>query len=276
MLIRTRISWCDFAGGDLNFIIRGANCPISVGCENCYVARDFKRWGKQIPPKSTFYPEKLERLRRAKFSENGQPFRRGIGSRPILFPVDYGDIFHRDVFDQVHPHALEIMCERDDADWVLLTKRPSMMRVAAGMIGGFPANLWAMVTAENQNWANVRIKSLLQVPAVVRGVSMEPMLGPISLEEALCTCGGDHRCECGHAHWCSASPHKDKDVPSIHWVIVGGESGPHRRPFKPQWGQSVLKECRRMGIAFFYKQEGFSRPGHNPYLDGVKYQEWPR
>jgi len=107
----------------------------------------------------------------------------------------------------------------------LLTKRPERL---AGMAAGlpFPDNLWVGVSVENQRWTS-RIDHLRRVPAAVRFLSCEPLLGPLTL-----------------------------DLGGISWVIVGGESGHGARPMKADWARGIREQCKDAEVAFFFKQWG--------------------
>jgi protein gp37 len=117
-------------------------------------------------------------------------------------------------------------------------------------------NVWAGVSVENQNYVS-RISDLQRVPALVRFLSVEPMLGPVALEPL--------------------------HLKNIHWVIVGGESGPGARPMDPSWARNVREACLSNGVAFFFKQWG----AHNSkgkrvgkkmagrYLDGRLWNQIP-
>ena len=93
----------------------------------------------------------------------------------------------------------------------------------------WPDNVWAMVTVENQDIAKKRIPYLLEIPAVIRGLSIEPMLGPVLIDE-----------------W----------IREIQWVIVGGESGSKSRPMHPNWVRVIRDSCLDSNVAFFFKQWG--------------------
>lgn len=116
-------------------------------------------------------------------------------------------------------------------------------------------NVWLGTSTENQKWADVRIPVLLQVPAAVRFISAEPLLGPIDLTRiAWKGGGGTHLDVVGGWHgepgvW--RAPAKRLD-----WVIVGGESGPKARPMHPTWARSLRDQCAGTGIAFHFKQWG--------------------
>ncbi len=91
------------------------------------------------------------------------------------------------------------------------------------------SNIWAMTSVENQDQAEKRIPTLIHVPAVIRGLSVEPLLGPVDLTPWL-----NH----------------------VQWVIVGGESGRDARPMHPYWVCDIRDQCLAAGVAFFFKQWG--------------------
>jgi len=149
-----------------------------------------------------------------------------------------------------------------------------------------PDNLWLGVTAENQRRADERIPLLLQCPAAVRFVSIEPMLGPINLKAAIYG---------KFAHWIDPA-----EMLKLHWVIVGGETGPGARPMHPDWARGVRDQCVAAGVPFFFKkhgaylhesQGGVSLPAHlwengtlsskvdgkhsSYLLDGKEWHQWP-
>jgi protein gp37 len=118
-------------------------------------------------------------------------------------------------------------------DWLLLTKRPENILRFAPWQNDWPANVWAMVSVEDQEQAEKRIPLLIKVPAKVRGLSVEPLIGAVHIEQ-----------------WLS----------DIQWVIVGGESGHHARPMQPEWVYSLRNQCQEQEVAFFFKQWGEWKP----------------
>jgi len=270
---RSGITYADFSGSDANFVI---GCtPVSEGCANCYARELIERYGRDFS-QVRIYPDKLKRLKTARFEERGIPFRRGPGSRPLIFPGDLGDLFHPDVPDGFIEEALLTMARRQDADWLILTKRPERMLDfshfynALGMACGWPPNLWPGVTVENSNtlW---RIEYLVQISASVRWLSIEPLLEPIDLSAWLrCPVCGQHewdwyKFQAGHLH-----------SSLIDWIIVGAESGPNRRPFDENWAHSIRDQCVAVNAPFFYKQGSHRFPGHNDTLDGRQWKQFPR
>ena len=138
-------------------------------------------------------------------------------------------------------------------DWLLLTKRASRIEDCLpgdwfeppyGFLSGY-SNVWLGVSIESQDYAP-RAQILNNIPAVVRFVSYEPALGPLSID----MCG-------------------------IDWVIYGGESGPNFRPHDIQWARDMMGQCKRRGIAFFYKQSHGPRAESGCKIDGVIVHELP-
>lgn len=250
-LRRSKISWCDYSSRDLNFII-GCS-PVSEGCDNCYAAAWAKRCGQDFS-EITIYWDKLRHLQIAKWEPGNLPYRRGPDSKPIMFPVDLGDLFHPAVPGTITMTALDTFAARKDADWVLLTKRPYRMLEATKQwlhlyeMEQLPPNIWCLVTAENQRRLDERVPILLQVEAQVRGVSIEPMLGPMNL----------------NLHGMD-----------LQWVIIGAESGPNRRPFEIAWAEDVYKQCQHASVPFFGKQALGLRPGIPLLIHGEEIKEFP-
>jgi protein gp37 len=104
-----------------------------------------------------------------------------------------------------------------------------------------PPNIWIGCTAENQEWADKRISHLLEIPAKVRFLSCEPLLGPLDLHQALLG---------------SLNETAYNALTHLHWVITGGESGGSARPSHPDWFRSLRDQCATAGVPFFFKQWG--------------------
>jgi protein gp37 len=135
-----------------------------------------------------------------------------------LFHEDIPLSFIRSVFDTI------VACPRHI--FQILTKRSNRLRELSPELP-WPENLWIGVTVEDRDYIH-RITELRSVPATVRFLSCEPLLGPID----------------------------DLTLAGIDWVIVGGESGPGARPMKKEWVEIILSQCRENGIPFFFKQWG--------------------
>jgi protein gp37 len=128
-----------------------------------------------------------------------------------------------------------LIAETPMLDWLLLTKRPDRAAALSPWQGAWPSNVWLGATVETQIWADRRIPALASVPARIRFLSCEPLLGPLNLSVWL----------------------KQK---SVHWVIAGGESGRRARPSNPDWFRSLRDQCVEARVAFHFKQWGAWAP----------------
>lgn len=199
-----------------------------------------------------------------------------------IFVNSMSDLFH----EAVHPgfiyQVFKVMAETPQHTYQVLTKRPENIMPAMRLygIGGatpqalsWPENVWIGTSVEDQAAADERIPHLLKVPARVRFLSCEPLLGPVDLtwlmrhkDERCPWCdsliGGEAgRCYCGEIH-----------EPLIHWVIAGGESGARARPMHPDWVRSLRDQCTEAGVSFFHKQNGEYVPyGH---IGSLQQQGW--
>jgi len=220
---------------------------VSPGCAHCYaetMAARFKRgsWGA--------HGERALRVD-ACLADLARFARRGIREgRPRR--VFLGSMC--DVFDQ-HPDLVEprkrlwdgLHALREGAHVLVLTKRAAEMATWARE-HGWPAACWAGVSVEDQRRADERIPHLLTVPARVRFISAEPLLGAVDITDL--ACGGNALAGC-EASWDGET----RNVrPPISWVIVGGESGPGARPMDLEWARSLRDQCQSAAAPFFMKQ----------------------
>jgi protein gp37 len=154
------------------------------------------------------------------------------------------DLFHEAVPDDFVKQIFEVMGEAKQHIFQVLTKRPERMLnwtrshfpttgAAKNGTRTWPAHVWLGVSVENQLYIS-RIKFLQQAPALVRFLSVEPLLGPVNLGGSL--------------------------LKGIHWVIVGGESGPRARPLRPEWVFKIREQCEKHQVPFFFKQWGAYDP----------------
>ncbi len=241
--------------------------PASEGCAHCYAAAIAKRfWGERKFSDVLFHEDRLQ-----------DPLH---WRKPrMVFVNSMSDLFHENVSYEQITRVFDVMAswkwpskaaERngDSEDLVdpgnvyqVLTKRPgrvldwlewvgqywpgdSPINMAMDATGRLPGNLWLGVTCENQEWADKRIPVLLQIPAAVRFVSFEPLLGPVDLMRV-------KRPEVFHESpygWHQWLPRH------LHWVIVGCESGPGRRPCDPDWIMDIVLQCHKAGVLVFVKQ----------------------
>lgn len=241
---------------------------VSAGCKNCYAERIANRqigtfaWNPADGPYRKFtdvrcHPERLE-----------QPMHWRKPRR--IFVNSMSDLFHESVPNEFIFNVWLTMDRCPQHIFQILTKRPARMKefLSKGFMGlGSPnsyapnPNVWLGVSVEDQATADERIPLLLQTPATVRFVSLEPMLGPVDITkympdaDRLKWFDGVEQLECGGKIY--------PRIPELKWVIVGGESGPKARPCEVDWVRSVIRQCKAAGTACFVKQLG-----SNPTLHG--------
>ena len=240
----TKIEWADEVWNP----VTGCT-PISEGCQNCYAWRMANRlrgrcgYPADDPFRVTLHPERL-----------GEPLRWKEPRR--VFVCSMGDLFHEDVPRWMRFEVMDIILQAKQHTFLILTKRPANMKEffewyysKAGRTIETIKNLWLGVTAENQQRADERIPILLQIPAAVRFVSVEPMLGPVDLS---LSDGVDLSMSVGTG----LKPGKSYLINSLDWVICGGETGPNARSMHPDWVRSLRDQCVEAGVPFFFKQWG--------------------
>lgn len=255
---RSDIGWCDFSGGPLNFV---AGCtPVSGGCENCYARAIYERFGRCFS-EVAISEEKLNRLAKLTFPTYGN---KRPHQGPLAFVCDTGDLGHPNVPSDFLLQAFETMGRLAFVDWAVLTKRPKgifeIIRnprfcYDEARLAYYYPNIWVGVTVEMQKWAGARIPLLLDNWPGICFVSVEPMLEEIDLTP-----------------WLGEWPGRKR---GLDWVICGGESGPDRRAFEPDWADVLRQQCEAYDVPFFYKQGGALRPGQDDVLYGRRYKQWP-
>jgi protein gp37 len=230
---------------------------VSAGCKNCYAIKT--AWIRMHNPKmADRYAGTVIK------TENGQLNWTGrinmvpqVSKKPLLkkkpsmyFVNSMSDMFHDSVSFEFIDSVFDTM---DAALWhkfQILTKRPERMIQffewkAAGNGFKFPEwplpNVWIGVSVEDQKAADERIQYLNLIPAAVKFLSCEPLIGPVNFEQAI---GDSLKWHAGGLKNC------------ISWVIVGGESGPGARPMHPDWVRSIRDQCKDAGVPFFFKQWG--------------------
>jgi protein gp37 len=164
----------------------------------------------------------------------------------LIFVNSMSDLFHADVPLAYIERVFEVMGAASWHTFQVLTKRSDRLRELAPLLR-WPANVWMGVSVESEKYT-YRIADLVTVPACVRFLSVEPLLGPIP----------------------------QLPLAGIHWVIVGGESGPNARPMKSEWVREIRGACERANVPFFFKQWGGvnkARTGRN--LDGRTWDGMP-
>lgn len=236
---------------------------VGPGCDHCYAEADFDKrrhvvqWGagqprKRTAPSTWALPQKW----------NARAERLGVRYR--VFCASLADVFDNEVRPAWRADLFTLIEKTPNLDWLLVTKRignaaKMIFDARLTMVGSsrLPVpevlpNVWIGATITNQAEADRDIPKLMEVPAAVRFLSMEPLLGPVSLR------------------WLPAWPENSPYIaqnPSgltnhldglrrIDWVIVGGESGPNARPMHPEWVRSLRDQCAEAGVPFLFKQHG--------------------
>ena len=228
--------------------VRGCT-RVSEGCRNCYAERlatrfagegqayaglsvmtvSGPRWTNQVK----LVPEILD-----------QPLR---WRKPrVIFVNSMSDLFHPDVPLEFIQRVFSVMARCPQHTFQILTKRSERLRELAPDLK-WPQNVWMGVSVEDAHVVH-RIADLQTVPAVVRFLSVEPLIGPID----------------------------ELPLNNIQWVIVGGESGPGARPIEREWVTSIYQQCRAADVAFFFKQwGGVRKKKKGRLLEGRTWDELP-
>jgi protein gp37 len=164
-----------------------------------------------------------------------------------IFVNSMSDLFHEAVPEDYIRSVFDVMRRADWHVFQILTKRSDRLQALAGRLP-WPRHVWQGVSVESARYTG-RIAHLRGVPAAVRFLSIDPLLGPIP----------------------------DLPLDGIHWVIVGGESGGGRRPMAPEWVRQIRDRCLAAGVPFFFKQWGGRTPrAGGRVLDGRTWDEIPR
>lgn len=228
---------------------------VSRGCDHCYAETLANRllsdaYRSRLPAVDT--PEN----RKDPFAVRIWPDRLkqpGDWSEPRrIFVNSMSDLFHADIPEAFVRRIFGVMLDEDHHVSQILTKRPARAGAFFGrnsdlLVGSRVArHIWLGTSVEDQE-VGYRVRQLRQVPARLRFLSCEPLLGPLEL-----------------------------DLEGIHWVIVGGESGPRRRPMDPKWARMIRDQCLQAGVPFFFKQVGGRTPkAGGRELDGRTWDEFP-
>lgn len=220
---------------------------VSDGCKFCYAQNIANRYGHAVwgpgATRRTFgenhWREPLRWNRRAE--ERGERLR--------VFCASMADVFDPEAPAEERERLWELIRQTPHLDWQILTKRPHLITQSLPFDwgNGYP-NVWLGTSVEDERVLN-RIESLVEVPAVVHFLSLEPLIGPLS----------------------------DLPLNGIEWAIVGGESGPGARPMKAEWVEEIRLQCEIANVPFFFKQWGGVRKKQaGRELNGRFYDEMPR
>jgi protein gp37 len=234
MVTRSSIEWTDMTWNPVTGCTK-----LSSGCKNCYAERLAHRLQAMGQPnyrngfQVTLHPHMLERPLELK-------------SPQVIFVNSMSDLFHEEIPERFIHDVFDVMKRAHWHHFQILTKRAERLADIARRIA-WPDNVWMGVSVENQANAG-RVHHLRSVPAAVRFLSLEPLIGRI---QALSLSG-------------------------IDWVIVGGESGPRSRPIREEWIVEIRDLCVKAGVAFFFKQWGGAQKKKNGRdLQGRTWDQMP-
>lgn len=240
---KTTIEWTDYTWNP----VTGCS-KVSQGCKNCYAETMANRfWGDRKFTDVQIHPDRL----------NHSDFGKWRGKK--VFVCSMSDLFHERVPFYFIFDVFRRFYYLSDITFQVLTKRPgralefikwakSAEPIFCDEYLSVLPNVWIGTSCEDQATANERIPLLLQIPAAVRFLSLEPLLGPIDLLSFYNPLSG---------YWTYLNQEKDLTVRSeIHWVIAGGESGHGARPMHPDWVRSIRDQCAGANVPFFFKQWG--------------------
>ena len=236
----SKIEWTDATWNPVRGCVK-----ISPGCKHCYAATFAERF-RGVP---------------------GHPYEQGFDFRLVpekladplkwtkskmIFVNSMSDLFMDDVPDEYVVAVAKVMHLANWHTFQVLTKRSERLR---NMLNGpleFAAgdkHIWWGVSVENRKYGLPRIEHLRAAPAAVRFLSVEPLLEDVG----------------------------EIDLTDIHWVIVGGESGPGARPMEKEWVISIRNQCRKSKVPFFFKQwGGVNKKASGRRLEGKEWNQWPR
>jgi protein gp37 len=208
-----------------------AGCTIvTAGCTNCYAMRMAARLAAMGSEKYRGLTRKSGRRHvwtgKIRCDKKTLNVPRMWHKPRRIFVNSMSDLFHEDVPIAFIRKVWRVMQDTPHHTYLILTKRPERM---AEVVRGLPLapNVWLGTSVED-NRVLGRIDALREVRAAIRFISFEPLIGSVA----------------------------GADLTGIHWVIVGGESGPRARPMDPKWVNEIEEICRNAGIAFFFKQWG--------------------
>lgn len=257
----TKIEWCD---ATLN--LWWGCTKVSDGCKFCYAEQlSDQRYHKGAwGPGGVRTEVKSWRSTLNKISKRAK----AEGRRLRVFCQSMSDTFEGpetcgglrsanfDLMNRLRHELYAAIDEHPELDFLLLTKRPDnvMKQVPQRWLrDGIPTNLWIGTSVEDQKTADERIPHLLAIPAAVRFLSCEPLLGPVKIERYF----GNLLMVDEREGWKRGYHFESgKDESGIHWVICGGESGSHARPMHSDWARSLRDQCQAAGVPFFFKQWG--------------------
>lgn len=250
----TKIEWCDHTFNPWE------GCQhAGPGCDGCYAeARNARfgggtapNWGPGAPRRRTSAANWALPKR---WNAQAAAFMAQHGRRQRVFCASLADVFDNAVDPQWRDDLFELIAATPNLDWLLLTKRignvGNMLPVPFDFDRQFP-HVWIGATIVNQAEADRDIPKLLDVPARVRFLSMEPLLGPVDINPWL-----QQKFFHGGRALNGRAMMRSHPTERLDWVIVGGESGPGARAMHPDWARSLRDQCQNAGVPFLFKQWG--------------------
>ena len=212
---------------------------ITQGCKNCYAERMAHRLHAMGSPR---YASGFEPTLHWDLVDEPRRWRKPR----TVFVNSMSDLFQAEVPDSFIAAVFATMQDTPQHTYQVLTKRSDRLLALARVLP-WPRNVWMGVSVEDGR-VLARVRDLQRVPAAVRFLSCEPLIGPL----------------------------RRLPLSGIHWVIVGGESGPGARPMDPVWVEQVLAQCQAAGVPFFFKQwGGVQKHRAGRLLHGRTFEEMP-
>jgi protein gp37 len=230
---KTTIEWTEYSWNPVTGCTK-----YSLGCQNCYAEKMALR---------------LQAMGMDKYANGFQVTQHAVELwRPMswrkphmVFVCSMADLFHENVTDEFIEQVFSVMNQSQRHTFQVLTKRAERLASLAPQLN-LTDNIWVGVTVETIDYVS-RVDLLRQVPARVRFLSCEPLLGPLT----------------------------GMDLDGIGWVLVGGESGPGARPMEEDWARELRDVCGAANVPFFYKQRGAKQGKGDSVLDGREHKAYP-
>lgn len=296
MAENSKIEWCDHTFNPWEGCTK-----VGPGCDHCYAeARNIRftggeNWGPGAPRRRTSAANWAKPL---KWNKQAGELR----IRYRVFCASLADVFDNEIDPAWRADLFTLITNTPNLDWLLLTKRIGNVK---GMVplpwvskpfqhgpdpkniypAGWPPNVWIGATIVNQEEADRDIPKLLDIPAAIRFLSMEPLLGPVNLPFPSGALGPENFPD-GMDSWSQKRRDDWFEMQAratyisrtmlVDWVIAGGESGRDSRPSEADWYRSLRDQCKKFGVAFLFKQWGEYAPNWLNDDDGKKIpgSEW--
>lgn len=256
----TKIEWCHHSFNPW------IGCTkVSPGCAHCYAevetfARVQRKRGNELWGKDANRHVTSDANWRKPYKWNEAAT--AADERHRVFCASLSDVFEdRRDLDEPRRRLFDLIASTPRLDWLLLTKRPEnlLTLLPPHWIKQPQANVWLGTTCEDQKRADERILHLLRVPATVRFLSCEPLLGPVDLDFWIDSYWDASIKDLmgNKGSWVKAEAQHER---ALHWVIAGGESGSHARPMHPNWARGLRDQCVLAEVPFLFKQWGEFAP----------------